>query len=281
MSFKKFFASSLLVLASASCFASGDSSLSEYSYSVYGDGIAAGTNASAPGAITVLDSLNMNGVNLRLSAWSNGNGSNVYSVSNSEIRGYRNNQGQVGYGITNLDENPHSPDHATDNIGEGFDFFLLSFDTEVTLDSANFSWLPWRVNGSVARYDQQVSVAGLNASGLSTLSSGTSSWANVAGNALVTGSFDIGSSRSNGLYSSDDFGFSTAAQYWLVGTYNTVFGSVSGASLYNDAFKLAGVDFSKSNTPTPQPKPVSAPGSLALLIAGAALMFARRQRKQA
>lgn len=281
MSFKKFFVSSLLVVASASSFASGDSSLSEYSYSLYGDGIANGTNASAPGAITVLDSLNMNGVNVRLSAWSNGNGSNVYSVSNSEIRGYRNNQGQVGYGITNRDENPYSPDHATDNIGEGFDFFLLSFDTEVTLDSANFSWLPWRVNGSVARYDQQVSVAGFNASGLSTLSSGTNSWSNIAGNALVTGSFDIGSSRSNGLYSSDDFGFSTAAQYWLVGTYNTVFGNVSGASLYNDAFKLAGVDFSKSNTPTPQPKPVSAPGSLALLIAGAALMFARRQRKQA
>lgn len=267
-----------LVCASSSVLANNDDSVSEYAYSLKNDGIKHGYDASVQGAIEVLDSLNMNGVNVTLSGWSNGNGSSVYRVADNKIIGYTNSQGVTGYGITNNDENPNTPDHATDNIGEGFDFFLLSFDTDVTLNSADFSWLNnWNWS---TRKDQQVSVAGLNSTGLSTLTSGSNTWSTIAGAALASGSFDIANSKSSGVYKSENFGFSETAQYWLVGTYNTYFGSVNGASLYNDAFKLSAVNFSKTNTkPKPGPDPVSAPGSLALLLSGMALIAIRRRQK--
>ncbi len=279
MKLSKVVACSALLLASSSALASNDSLLSEYTYDyTLRNNIAFGTDGDAANAITVMDKQNIDGVDVVISTWSDTKQDPNNSGANLVVGGKSLNRYGNGYGLTNQDENEGQvPGHSFDNqwhrnaTKTDFDFIMFSFDEEVTLTGANFSWL-WN------RWNTEVSVGALNDTSLSSLTSGQSTWSQIAANA-VTKSFDV----SGSTYSSN-FDIEETSKYWIVGAYNTVFGSVNNSQMYNDGFKISGVSFSKDISPGPvgpDPKPVSAPGSLALLLSGLGLMIARRQRKQA
>lgn len=238
-----------------------DSPLGDNTYNLVDDGIEVGTDAS------VLDAVNVAGVNIVVSAWSDTNGGSdnivvggtIYKISDT-----------LGYGITNADEASFDSDsysHAIDNSGNAvdFDYILFTFDSAVTLTGANFGWAQTKTNS-------QVSVAALD--NLSLLTSGSSTWASIAGSALAKGSYDI-LECATGYVS--EFNFTQTAKYWLVGAYNINFGNLGGQS-YDDAFKLVAVGFDKATTPGGGTHEASAPGSLALLMLGGGLLAWRRKR---
>ncbi|MBU2979042.1 exosortase-dependent surface protein XDP1 [Alteromonas sp. C1M14] len=189
-----------------------------------------------------------------------------------------------GYGVINDDEKGKSPDHSVDNQSEqgweydsgagsyyynidtDYDYILLSFDEEVNVTGATFSWL-WKDD------DTQISVAALDDTSM--LDSGSNSWGDIAGDALAVGSFDVLNCDDTDLAMIDiDSVFS---QYWIIGAYNTVFGDI-GESMYDDGFKLASVGF----TTKPSDKPVTEvpePGTFAMLFMGGAFAMWRRKRQ--
>lgn len=248
-------------------------------YDLVADGVSHGTNA-ANSNVTV------NGVKISLAAFAD-----TQNVHNEVVVGasLEKISDKWAYGVTNNDEAGYYgwSDHAIDNVNHysqgsnnayfsgmtnverDYDFVLLSFDKAVTLTGAGFSWLA-NLN------DSQVSVAALN--NASTLTSGTSTWSNIVDDALTTGSFDIRSSG-NAEYAAN-FTFKDAANYWLVGAYNTVFGDIGGR-VGNDAFKLASVGFSTESKPTlDSSTEVSEPSTIGLLAAGSFILVWRRKKFQ-
>ncbi|MDO6475068.1 PEP-CTERM sorting domain-containing protein [Alteromonas sp. 1_MG-2023] len=194
-----------------------------------------------------------------------------------------------GYGIINKDvtNTPFTsdtrsgeygvPQHAADNINldwyasgyhiieTDYDFYLISFDEEVNVTGATFSWL-WNSG------DTQVSVAALN--DISMLTSGANTWADIAGEALAVGSYDVLNCEDTNLAMVDMD--TTYSQYWLIGAYNLVFGDIGG-TLYDDAFKLASIGFSKKEMPQTD---VPEPGTLALFLMGGSLALWRRKQQK-
>ncbi len=251
------------------CDNSCDSLLGESVYNLISDGVSTTTSPTSSNGITV------DGVNIGVSAWADTYGRNDDIVVDANLYKISN---YYGYGVTNDDwESAHnSPDHAIDNVNQvrgnwsDFDFVLFSFDEEINLSGAQFTW---RYSSS----DSQVSVAALD--DISGLTSGTNTWSDIVGDALSTGSYDITSSTSSSGYEAR-FDLVDTARYWLVGAYNTVFGD-NGGHMYNDAFKLSAVSFTQNTTPTngKPPAEVSEPASVALLASG--LMLVAWRRKQA
>ena len=259
------FLAGALVLVSNTTFAS-DSSLDESVYNLISDGVVTSTTP------TLSNGVNIDGVNIGVSAWADTYGSNDDIVVDANLYKISN---YYGYGATNDDwESAHnSPDHAIDNVNQvrgnwsDFDFVLFSFDQDVNLSSAQFTW-------RYSRNDSQVSVAALN--DISALTSGSNTWSDIVANALSAGSYNINTATS-GYQAS--FDLVDTAKYWLVGAYNTVFGD-NGGQMYNDAFKLSAISFSQANTP-PSGKPpaeVSEPFSIALLASGLAFIAWRRKK---
>ena len=255
-----------------------DTSLNN-TYNLVDDGVSHGTNA-------LNSSVVVNGVNISIAAFAD-----TKNVYNEAVVGANLEKisDQWAYGVTNNDEANYYgwSDHAIDNVNHysqgsdnayysgmtnverDYDFVLLSFDKAVTLTGAGFSWI-------ADTNETQVSVAAL--SGISTLTSGVSSWSDIVADALTTASFDIESSENSGYDA--NFTFKEAANYWLVGAYNTVFGNIGG-SVGNDAFKLANVDFSLESTSTIKSSTdVSEPGTIGLLAAGSFLLLWRRKRQR-
>lgn len=222
------------------------------------------------------------GVNVTLSGWSDtGNSLDpeledtiVKTASAYEISNY------YGYGVLNQDgEGSSSPNHSIDNYyyngtndANGikyadFDFVLFTFDSDVTLDGLDFGWV--NNNGN----DQQLSVAALGDSQLGLLEGEQSSWSQIIAGA-VSESFNItNKSVTTGIDSS------IASQYWLVGAYNTVFGSVNGASMYNDGFKITSIYFTENtSTPPDSTTAVHEPGVFSLMLISIGILAWRRKR---
>ncbi len=98
----------------------------------------------------------------------------------------------------------------------------------------------------------------------------------IVEDALTSASFDI--ENCEYLDHRADFTFTESAQYWLVGAYNTVFGNIGG-KFNNDAFKLANIGFSVTETAgTPDPTKVSEPGTIGLLMACSLFVMWRRKK---
>ena len=192
-----------------------------------------------------------------------------------------------GYGVVNADESYHeSPEHSADNEWEAywaskdgkkivnyetdFDYILISFDEEVNVTGATFSWL-WKDT------ETQVSVAAL--SDTTMLTSGANTWSDIAGSAMSVGSFDVLNCDDTNLAMVDME--SVYSQYWIIGAYNTVFGDI-GHTMFNDGFKLASIGFNAKGGDTPPTNPpteVTEPGTFAMLFMGGALAMWRRKRK--
>lgn len=245
-----------------------NSPLGENVYNLVDSGTYESTNASS-------SDVSIGGVNISISGWADtyGNnddivvGANTYKISN-----------YYGYGVTNSDweSTSNSPDHAIDNINtksgnwQDFDFVLFSFDEAVSLTGANFSWV-------YNQNDSQVSVAAL--SDIGALSSGSSTWSDIVGNA-ISASYDIEKcdTTDEHLKYKSEFAINDSAKYWLIGAYNTVFGDIGGSS-HDDAFKLTSIGFSiDDSSPPPDTTAVSEPGAAGLLLASGLLVMWRRKR---
>ena len=254
-----------------------NSLLGEYNYDLVGDKVT--QHSSTNNSIVQIDGLNIN-----MSAFSDTHGITGETVVGANLEKISD---KWAYGVTNNDEVNYKgySDHAIDNLNyfssgssnsehyrftnveRDYDFVLLSFDSAVTLTGASFSWLH-------SSSDSQVSVAALSST--SKLNSKINTWSDIVADALTSASFDIESSK----YSDHraDFSFTASAQYWLVGAYNTVFGETDGR-IGNDAFKLANIGFSISETAgTPDTTEVSEPGTIGLLMACSLFVMWRRKK---
>lgn len=248
------------------CDTSCDSALGESVYNLVNSGIATTTTPSENTGI------NIDGVNIGVSAWADTYGNNDDIVVDANLYKISN---YYGYGVTNDDwESAHnSPDHAIDNVNQvrgnwsDFDFVLFSFDQDVNLSGADFTW-------RYSSTDSQVSVAALD--DITSLTSGTNTWSQIVSNALSAGSYDINKAT---IGYRANFDLTSTAKYWLVGAYNTVFGD-NGGDMYNDAFKLSAIGFSQPGS-SPSPKPpaeVGEPATWALLSGGLAFLAWRRKK---
>lgn len=247
------------------------------SYDLINNGVFHGTDAAS-------SDVTVNGVNISIAAFADTQ--NVYNefVVGASLEKISD---RWAYGVTNNDEAHYYgwSDHAIDNVNHysqgsdnakhsgmtnverDYDFVLLSFDSAVTLTGAGFSWV-------ANTNDTQVSVASL--SSISTLTSGVSTWSDIVADALTAASFDIKSSG-NPNYAAN-FTFKEAANYWLVGAYNTVFGDIGGY-VGNDAFKLANISFSPESTPAPESSTEVAEPTTIGLLAGCSLFIVWRRKQ--
>lgn len=245
-----------------------NSPLGENVYNLVDHGIFESTSAN-------FSTVSIGGVNIAISGWADTSGYNDDIVVAADTYKISN---KYGYGITNEDWESayNTPDHAIDNVNtrngnwQDFDFVLFSFNDDVTLQGANFSWV-------FDKYDTQVSVAALD--NLGALASGSQTWKNIVGNA-ITSSYNIEKcdSTDEHLQYKSEFAFSTSSKYWLVGAYNTVFGDIGG-KFNNDAFKLTSIGFSVAETTgTSDTTKVSEPGTIGLLMACSIFVMWRRKK---
>ncbi len=285
-----------------------DSSLDEGTYSLVNNGISYSLVGDSDDgtAVTTIDGKT---VYVGLTAWSDTGyyksykdtfTSSYYLDENDDLvkkqgmlDGWINSNNTIGYGLINKDSTEQSDytissyygdAHTIDNKRTGdrgkqdFDMVLLSFSESVTLTSGSFS--------SVYHYNNTNSSKEVSVVGLDNINKFQSSenftWSDIASTSAIeaaTGHFSVGS-KVNNYYQSEFTGLS-AAKYWLVGAYNTIFDN--GASQESDfGFKLSALGFSIDNTPDTPTKPpteVSEPGALALMSLGLGLVLYRRKRR--
>ena len=307
MKLKQFLSIPLLFLPlSANVYAS-DKALDEATYSLVNSGISYSLFGDSDNgtAVTTIDGKT---VYVGLTAWSDTGyyqsykdtyTSYFYRDENDDLvkkqgvlDGWINSNNTIGYGLINKDSTEQSDyttssyygdAHTIDNRRTGdrgkqdFDMVLLSFSEEVTLTSGSFSSI-YRYSG---QSQNEVSVIGLG--DIDKFQGNESfTWSDIASTSAIeaaTGHFSVGS-KVNNYYQSEFTGLS-AAKYWLVGAYNTIFDS--GASQESDfGFKLSALGFSIDNTPdtpTTPPTEVSEPGALALMSLGLGLVLYRRKRR--
>lgn len=247
------------VLAFASLVFSGTALASSHTADFSGVNDPGGTGASF--------NYSVDGFNITVSAWSDTY--NNLSNSDTEIQTADLEKYGSGWGIRNQDEGSGSPGHSADSIGSNgwvdYDMFLIQFNTEVTLTGADFSWL-YNVNNS------QISAAAIGSNAAANL--GGSTWSDVLADAgtLWSGSSNVDSSTYEASVSAGQ----TASQYWLIGAYNSAFGTVNGGTTGDDGLKLSSISFDKRATPTTE---IAEPHSAILMLLGLS-GFALRSRRR-
>lgn len=198
-------------------------------------------------------SLSVDGVNINVSGWSDTKSRPNDGPSDGSIRRAKDlNKYGNGWGITNRDEGSGSPSHSADNIGDDYDFFLISFSEVVSLSKATYSW----AYGNTSQ--NQVSVAALDSNdftGNGSLHNKT--WSGIKANNTL--SSDYAQMQSSGGYFTNFAGTNVDNEFsthWLIGSLNSVFGGTMGME-GNDGMKLAGVSFDKKVISTSVPEPSS------------------------
>jgi len=193
-----------------------------------------------------------------------------------------------GFGITNADKveywgSYYSENHSVDNKPDygfrDFDMLLLSFDQKVVLTGGTFS-----ANYYDGGEKNDVTVAGLDYDKANALFTGTSNftWSDVNETVIAgaLGHFDISHTKNSENYFESSFTKNlTAAKYWLVGAYNTVFDQSASDSFNNVGFKLSSLTVGLEKKTTQPPTEVSEPGALALMSLGLGLVLYRRKRR--
>ena len=255
---------SCLLFCAGSAWAT-DSSLAEHTYSYDFDEVNINVDPTTGNVV------NVNGVYVSISGWSDsaqlshgdsGQYDRVISAELQEVYNY-------GWAVRNSWEETGS--HQTvDNIGyKDFDFVLFSFSEAVTLTDIDFGW-------ASTSSSQEVSVASLGESNVNLLTSQQSTWSSIIAGALSS-SFSL-TRIGSGAQHTTSLDIAQASRYWLVGAYNTVFGSVSGGSSYNDQYKISGIEFTRNLVPDDNSTPVSAPGTLAIMCLSL-FIFALERKK--
>jgi len=165
-------------------------------------------------------------------------------------------------------EKNDSPTHAVDNEGGDFDMHLLSFDQLVSLTSLSLGWY---------QNDTDISVLAFTGLDFEMSSLLGKKWEDLLdfGWSLVGNYSNV---ISNPLINPDK----VIAQYWLVGTYNPIFGPLGESSLAKSKNNDQGSDYYKLRGITLEQPPVtevSEPNIVLLLTFGLlGLGYARRRR---
>ncbi|MHC6646469.1 exosortase-dependent surface protein XDP1 [Alteromonas sp. HB246098] len=242
-----------------------DSAISEYNYDLVDKNgsynLSQTLDAAQSSTSIFIDDVE---VKVGLTAWSDTGGNRDNYIE--QIHKITNWQG--GLTLTNNDDGDL---HYIDNFSGGgdFDMILLSFDTDVVLNAANFN----RVYGY--NDERKVTVAGL--SDITSFQSSNSTWRNVAGFTVSGAVAHSGISSRSGSYESKFTGLNSA-KYWLIGAYNTYFDS-SAEKFDGFGFKLQALNLELGTTTTLPPTQVSEPGALALMSLGLGLVLYRRKRR--
>jgi len=272
-----------------------------------------GSNGSSSISTTGTNNLDSTTMNVDLAAWSDTGGSSDTTLETGQFYYYSGG----GWGVVNQDNESGTPEHAFDNkasvtnttyscdnrytynthtgkcerhnrrdrdpivtLGEiqtDYDMALVSFDTSVELTEINFGWTYSDADFTVLAYTGVGAPPAL----------GGSDWNSVANNTdwLTVGNYQAATNlnNSNAYYSIADDRH-TSAQYWLIGAYNSVFGSTAYDSAHlsesdTDAFKIKSLT-AKTSITTP-PTDVPAPSAFGLLLVGALGIYARRNKKAA
>lgn len=215
---------------------------------------------------------------VNISAWSDTGGSKDNFLRSSKTPSWWNCTSTCvkGFGQKNGDYSWGGDSHTIDNFSDGgkrdFDMYLFSFNTEVILTGAGYTWKDGS-NGN-----KEVTVAGINDISMFSKSL-NKTWGDVsvADNVISAGHFGI-SYAGGGLYESS-FTNLKSAKYWLVGAYNTFFDN-DAASFNGVGFKLSslnvGFEAKSNDQPTTE---VSEPGALALMSLSLGLVLYRRKRR--
>lgn len=220
-------------------------------------------------------SLSVDGVNINVSGWSDTRSRSNDGPGDGTIRIAKDvNKFGNGWGITNGDENNSDyPGHSADNVGNDYDFFLISFSEVVSLSKATYSW----VYGNTGQ--NQVSVAALDSNdftGNGSLHNKT--WSGIKANNTL--SSDYAQMQSSGGYFTNFTGTNVDNEFsthWLIGSLNSVFGGTMGME-GNDGMKLAGVSFNKQATP-PDSTSIPEPSSILLFCLAIIGLAASGRRK--
>ncbi|MCW8107429.1 hypothetical protein OPS25_02790 [Alteromonas ponticola] len=194
--------------------------------------------------------ISQRGQNVEISAWADTNKKG--KIQNGIVA--NNEHGLLAYNRDDVEWYEHTIDNVTNS-----DMLLFSFDQAVSLTGLNLGWgfdyQTGQSDISMAGFDSLPSLHGKTWSEVVSLATFSLSLANVS----------VGSTQQTGI--------TTEAKYWLVGAYNSVFGTTSGAAGGNDGFKLLSLT-THSKEPTGE---VSAPAT-GVLMAGLIAMFVYRRR---
>lgn len=137
--------------------------------------------------------------------------------------------------------------HTIDNIGTS-DFLLFSFSDAVNVSDIKLGYVE---RGK----DSDVSVAAFD----SLDSINYSNWTSIIDSAIYSTSYNNVANVSPDLSS-----FGSAAKYWLIGAYNSVFGG--NLSSHNDSFKLLALTTTTPKVDVPAPATALLFGALGLLV---------------
>ena len=206
---------------------------------------------TAPGYYGNSLTMNQDGVNLAISAWSD-----TYDISGPDKveSAYVTNN---SYGLLAYNRNGgYSEQHYIDNYKDT-DMLLFSFSDAVSLTSLKLGSYYNDSDISIAAFDSLPSLSG-------------STWAGVASQAIFSTSFtDVG-------YGSFDLtSVAKEAKYWIIGAYKNVFGA--GNDHDYDKFKLLALTTHKSDEEPPVDVPAPATALLMLLSLG--LLTMRKRHK--
>ncbi|NCP66233.1 MAG: hypothetical protein GW763_09375 [Paraglaciecola sp.] len=177
-----------------------------------------------------------------------------------------------GWGMVNNDETGGSPEHAFDNQGNSIDYdmVLVSFDSSVELTGINFGWVS-DGDFTLLAYD--------GASNTSPILNNTT-WASIAGSGdwLTVGQYNGGPTDT--YYSVNTGPTAVSSQYWLIGAYNSVFGTPTDGRVdaNDDAFKIRKITGKTTTAPKP-PTEVSAPGTIGVFLLSSLFIVQRRRNK--
>lgn len=205
--------------------------------------------------------LNQGGNTLTISAWSDTN-SSWNSQDKVESAKLQSNS----LGLLNYNRNRYrggccnpSDGHAVDNQ-DNFDMLLFSFTNAVSLSKVNIGWAQPDSDMTIAAFTSAPALAG-------------QTWAQVAQNALFKNLYADRGAGSQNVNTGN-----VEAKYWLIGAYNSYFGTRHGVAAGNDHLKIASIT-THPGTVTPPPSAVSEPGTLALM--GSILLLAAYRRRKA
>ncbi|MCW8093031.1 exosortase-dependent surface protein XDP1 [Alteromonas sp. ASW11-130] len=162
------------------------------------------------------------------------------------------------HGLLNYNRNS-GDSHAIDGFNDT-DMLLFTFDEAVSLTNINLGWA--YDNGNYGYAD--ISILAFNT--LPTLAGQT--WEqvkDVSASIINLGNVGVGGHALTGV--------ATEAKYWLIGAYNSVFGSADGAIGGNDKFKILALT-THASEPTGE-VPTPATGAL-LAVLLAVIMYRRR-----
>lgn len=164
--------------------------------------------------------------------------------------------------------------HSIDNYGDDTDMALLAFEEAISLEEFSIGWAyEETTSGSGSETRADVTVLAYTGSGEPDISGST--WEDL----LASGWEVVGNYANVDDYNSQSVDTDVVSQYWLVGAFDRLFGSI-GNGLNDGSSREEGFKLTALAGDTVDPTDVSEPSALALLGLGLVGMYLRRRKIQ-